>query len=478
MDARSYYVESEAESTDMDTSISDDCEEISAAEWEQAFQQAEREHYARPVAPASPSLSGDERQAQVCAAAAPLAQRIERAHSGLGRLARAAAEAPALDIAPVGEMPLYPAGLADLPESNLKKTTRVVFTINNPGEERPTWDPSKMAYLVWQLERGANGTLHIQGYCRFTKRFQLRTVLPLFGGRAHVLFARGNEQQCRDYCTKEDTRVAIGEEHGEFNPDAGKQGHRSDLHEVAAKCAAGLPLQQIIAAHPTAWIRYNQGIQNLHEKLAPDPPVQREITVQVLWGPSGTGKTHRILTDAALRRMGGIYVVKPGRDPWGRYRGQTSILFDEFNWKKWEIYEMNQYLDKWTTDLDCRFHNKCAAWTHVVICANSSPTTWYTDAEMEVLLAFRRRLGHGCRHIVSQEQDADTSPANPDFDPSDGRDILLLHPRAQAPSTTTSAPQAAGLAEPHLPPFQVNGAPPRDWIVCPDSQPASPTQTQ
>lgn len=489
MEARSYYVESEAS----EDSVMDDCEEITPSEWEEAMRQAEEERATRALAPASPSLSGDERSAPVCAAAAPLAQRVERAHSGMGRLARAAAAASPLaaPAPPVGEIPEYPPGLADLPESDTKKTTRVVFTINNPGEFRPVFDETKMEYLVWQLERGGKkDTLHVQGYCRYKKQFRLRTIHKWYPEGTWMLFARGNEQQCRDYCTKEDTRVSIGEEHGVFNPDAGKQGHRSDLSEVAAKYAAGVPLQQIVAAHPVTWIRSHQGIQDLYERLAPEPPPFREVAVQVLWGPSGTGKTHRILTDATLRRTGGIYVVRPGRGPWDRYNGQSTILFDEFNWRKWEIFEMNQYLDKWTMSLDCRFRDKSAVWTRVVICANSSPVTWYTDQELEVQLAFRRRLGHGCRHVMAQEQDADTLPPDPDFTPTDGHDVRVLHPRAQAPSTTTSdAPQAAAAPQLFVPfrdgypggsPFRVNGLAPSaaGYVLCPDSQPPSPTQIQ
>jgi len=490
MDARSYYVESEAETSSIGED--DELSEITAAEWEEAMRQSEE---ARAVAPVSPSLSGYERSAPICASAARHPQRVERAHSGMGRLARAAAAASPLaaPAPPVGEIPEYPPGLADLPESDTKKTTRVVFTINNPGEFRPVFDESKMDYLIWQLERGGKqNTLHVQGYCRYKKRFRLRTIHSWFPEGTWLLFARGNEQQCRDYCTKEDTRVAIGEEHGVFNPDAGKQGHRSDLSEVAAKCAAGVPLQQIVADHPVTWIRSHQGIQDLYERLAPEPPPFREVTIQVLWGPSGTGKTHRILTDPVLRQAGGIFVVRPGRGPWDRYRGQSTILFDEFNWKKWEIFEMNQYLDKWTMDLDCRFHNKSAVWTHVVICANSSPVTWYTDSELEVQLAFRRRLGHGCRHVMAQEEDVNELPPVPDFDPVNGQDVRLLHPRAQAPSTTTSdAPQAAAAAAPRLfvpfrdgypggSPFRVNGLAPSTagYVLCPDSQPPSPTQIQ
>jgi len=475
MDGR-YFVESQAEASECD---SDDTEEITAAEWDEAMRQAGLEQHSAEESressegadPPSPMVAD-----RMVVAPRP---RVERSHVGLGSLAAAAAAASPLG--DQGEVPLYPQGLADVPENDKKETTRVVFTINNPGIERPVFDPTKMAYLVWQLESGANGTLHVQGYCRFVKKFRLRTLHDWISPRAAVLIARGNEQQCRDYCTKEDTRVEVGEEHGVFDANAGKKGHRYDLDAIAAKCAAGVPLRQIVAEHPTEWIRHAQGIADLHERLAPEPPVFRTVTVQVLWGPSHTGKTHRILTNSELRRTGGIYVVKPGRGPWDRYQGQKTVLFDEFNWKKWEVYEMNQFLDKWTTSLDCRFHDKFAVWTHVVICANSSPATWYVDSDMEVQLAFRRRLGHACRHVVHVEQDLLRSLPEPDFDPEDGRDVLLMHQRGRVLSSSTSEAVTVQVqAGAPLPPAAAAAMRPLDYyqqpisqVLCPDSRPPS-----
>ena len=43
-------------------------------------------------------------------------------------------------------------------------------------------------------------------------------------------------------------------------------------------------------------------------------------------------------------------------------------------------------------ELDARYHNKYAAWTRVVICANSSPPHWYPNEAPSLLDAFRRRL--------------------------------------------------------------------------------------
>ena len=82
------------------------------------------------------------------------------------------------------------------------------FTLNNPSDEDtaslPTQASSKWPHVhqcVYQLESGANGTPHYQGYVRFTLQKTLNVVrgyLP----RAHWAQARGNAQQNYEYCTK------------------------------------------------------------------------------------------------------------------------------------------------------------------------------------------------------------------------------------------------------------------------------------
>lgn len=418
----SYFVESQAGSSSADTDYG--YSSISPGEWEEALQTAE----------ALLAMRGPPQAAAAPAAPLPNPERVERDHPDL-------------------QPPLYPEGLAEAPENERKQTSRIVFTINNPGDYRPIFDPEKMAYLVWQLERGAQGTLHIQGYMRLKKRLRFSQLQTLLGGHAAILIARGNEEQCRNYCTKEDTRVEPGEEHGDFNPNAGKQGHRSDLDAIAKLCIAGKTMKEIAVAHPADVARYSTGIQLLHELLAPEPETERPVQVVVFWGPSNVGKTHRVMMNPELRQAGGIYTVVPGRGPFDRYTGQSTIFFDEFDYSKWDIYDMNRLLDKWPLTCDARFHNKSAAWTRVIICANSNPTSWYPYATLEVLEAFRRRLGDGCRHITSREQVPADLPPDPDFSP---------------PPAPAAAPQAAAAAPLYDP----------NTVLVPDSQPPSPTQIQ
>lgn len=285
---------------------------------------------------------------------------------------------------------------------------RWCFTVNNPGDWTPLdTEQRQIAYMVWQTEMGKKRTPHVQGYIRFKGRKRMNTVKNFFGRRdMHCEIAEGDEETNRKYCTKDETRIeGTHGELGTYDAKQGKQGHRSDLDSIAEKCQRGHSLREIAEAHPTDYIRYGQGIARLHELLAPPPAVERVVTTWVLWGPTGVGKTHRVLTNYPS-----VYqVIEKGRDPWGRYNDQPVLLLDEFNWRQWTPQEMNSILDKWRFPLNCRYHDKFAAWTLVYICCNDNPNEWYNDGNTSQALrdAVRRRLHASCRYIANQEPSLD-----------------------------------------------------------------------
>lgn len=86
-----------------------------------------------------------------------------------------------------------------------------VFTLNNPGDQPLEFDPNIVKYAVWQLEEGNNtGTPHYQGYVELVRKralSRLHQLIPCLA-RAHIESRRGTAKQARDYCMKEDTRVA------------------------------------------------------------------------------------------------------------------------------------------------------------------------------------------------------------------------------------------------------------------------------
>lgn len=265
--------------------------------------------------------------------------------------------------------------------------TRWCFTLNNPND----WTPNlnhQIAYLVYQLEEGEAGTPHLQGYVRFTVRKRLATVKTTLGSdRLHIEPAFGTEEENRAYCTKE-PRLAEYVEFGEFDPTAGIQGKRNDLDSVTQMVTNNDTIQAIAAAHPKTWIRYHQGIQSLIQTTRPPPPVARNVKTIILWGPTGTGKTHRIMMN-----FPDVFSVVPGRDPFGQYKGQKQVLFDEFDDSKWTIQQMNQFTDKWRLSLDCRYNNRFAEWEHVFICSNTRPSSWWpNNINPQLRQAFDRRI--------------------------------------------------------------------------------------
>jgi len=283
---------------------------------------------------------------------------------------------------------------------------RWVFTLNNPDimehEDFPRYDPGIMSYLVYSLERGEDqNTLHLQGYVRFQSRKRFSTVKRIIGERAHLEKARGDEKSCYEYCTKLDTHIDGPWEfpsHDAYDPTKGAQGHRSDLDAIAAEVREGHTLNRIADQHPADFIRYHNGIQALSLLLSPKPPAMREVEVVCWWGPTGRGKTYRVMT-----QFPEAYQVEPGRDPWGRYNQEDLVVFDEFNYGSWTIQQMNRYLDPYRCPLDARYHDRFAAWTHVMILSNCSPLTFWPNADLELVNSFRRRIQGRVFHITSRD---------------------------------------------------------------------------
>ena len=331
----------------------------------------------------------------------------------------------------------------------MAQSKRWCFTINNPGAFRPAYMPAVVDYMVFQLERGENGTEHLQGYLRLKKRSRMAAVKIALGIEAvHLSVAKGNEEQNKLYCTKEDSRIDGPWEHGIYDPLAGKQGSRSDIIAAANSMQQGMSLPQLALTYSDLFIRYPSGMERTRQLLTPAPPLQRQIYCHCLWGPTNTGKTHRVLTTFPL-----TYTVHPGRGPWDQYQGEEVILFDEFDCSRWPIDLMKQLLDKWRCRLDCRYTDKYAAWTTVFIISNNPPSQWWmlppTSPDKAALL---RRL-HKITEVVSQEQEIaltpgpqtpmildPTAPLTPMRPPSPGAAASSAAPAAiQAPAAATAA---------------------------------------
>ena len=257
---------------------------------------------------------------------------------------------------------------------------RWCWTLNNPGDWRPSLETlPQIEYAIYQLEQGAAGTQHLQGYLRLRTRRQGNSVKLMLGHPSiHLEVARGSEEHNRDYCSKDDTRVGNRStvvEYGTYDAKAGKQGNRTDLELATEALDQNVPMQDVARAHASTFVKYHRGLSAYALLIQPEIPRQRDVRVSWIWGPTGTGKTHWMQMYHDV-----VFMVSAGRDPWNSYSNQETICLDEFNDSEWPVTTLNKIVDKWPFELDRRYENRCAAWTHVIICSNCSPLSCYPSA--------------------------------------------------------------------------------------------------
>lgn len=185
---------------------------------------------------------------------------------------------------------------------------------------------------------------------------------------AHLEKARGTQQQCIEYCTKEETRVAGPFQLGQ--PSEG-QGERKDLKYLCTMVKAGKKDRELAEADEVLYAKYHKHAHALRTAL--ERPEVREVKVLVLWGPTGIGKTH-----AAFTRFQDMHRLmhSEGKIWFDGYQGEKVLIIDEFEGQI-KITFLLQLLDKWPLRTEIKTTSCCAKWELVIITSNSDPDTWY-----------------------------------------------------------------------------------------------------
>lgn len=262
---------------------------------------------------------------------------------------------------------------------------RWCFTLNNPPDLLDTIDWTNVRCAVWSREIGDSGTPHYQGYMCMLKQTKLGGMKKLIEG-AHFESCKGNHAQNIAYCTKDPKEGPWWYPDEATVRDYKGQGNRTDIDKLIEKMDSGATVSEIRRDMPSMLLYHRPSIIAEVAARLPPPPDERDVTGLVLWGPTATGKTHYAV------HTWHPFFVNPGRGPWDKYESQKTICFDEFDYNNWPITFMNRVLDKWPLDLDCRYANKSAYWTRVLILANSDPASWYVFEPPAVREAFARRI--------------------------------------------------------------------------------------
>lgn len=246
----------------------------------------------------------------------------------------------------------------------------ICFTVNNPDESyfnTLIQDP-RISYAIAGRENApSTGTPHLQGYLELNCQIsdvQARALLP----GAHISARRGSAVQAAEYCRKEDPEPF---EYGTIS----KQGARSDLAPAVQTIKEGGSMQDVAELYPEQFVRYHKGFVALKNALSTKRSGEVPQVV-VLWGPTGTGKSH-----TAREETTEPYVWGPEMGVWfDGYDGHKHVIFEEFRGQL-PFGMLLRLLDKYDLSVQVKGGRVVFVAEKIYITSPLHPKDWYTALE-------------------------------------------------------------------------------------------------
>ncbi|MEY3324804.1 MAG: Sewage-associated circular virus6 [Bacteroidota bacterium] len=259
---------------------------------------------------------------------------------------------------------------------NYPKAKYWLLTI--PHNEFLPYLPNGVLYLRGQLERGATtGYLHWQLLAIFSAQQRLATVKRTFGDAGHYEPSRSDAADA--YVWKEETRVAGTQ----F--ELGKKPFRRDQSVDWDRVRDASKSGEFDAIPSDIFVRNYSAIRRISSDYA--APVAMERSVIVLWGPTGVGKSRRAWEEAGLD----AYPKCPLSKFWDGYRGQQSVVIDEFRGTV-SISHVLRWFDRYPVLVEIKGSSTVLKATRFWITSNLHPRDWYPDLDDLTKEALLRRL--------------------------------------------------------------------------------------
>ncbi len=252
------------------------------------------------------------------------------------------------------------------------------LTINNPkdGDYR-ILDTITCDYVVYQTEKGtANHTKHIQAFIYFNSAKTFGRMKRIFN-TAHMEIARGSANENKEYCTKEDTRDPNGRRNERGHPPA--QGGRHDIEAMQRDIVEGLNDVSMFEKYPSGWAQYHRVLRSYRSNRKRSRTTWTKT--QVLYGPTGTGKSFRAHKRAAAidSDYGVMLISEKGRPIWGDgCEDAKAIVIEDFEGEI-QLRALLQMLDRYKCNMPLKGGNTNWAPAHVFITSNKHPRHWYED---------------------------------------------------------------------------------------------------
>jgi len=288
----------------------------------------------------------------------------------------------------------------------------VCFTVNNPEANSIIEWPSYVSYGVYQLERGAEGTLHWQGYAELS-RPQRISALKKWLPSAHFERRAGTDVQARDYCMKRDDTYVDGPwEHGTFVPAANTQGKRTDLQAFLEAVDGGSTRRELFRDHAGVAARHPRYLEAMLQfrqaesapKLPPFQPrfgwqagvmemlddPQGPHDRQILWIYDPFGDSGKTYLARYLRQERGAFYCNGGKgaDICYAYDCENIVVFDYVrDAKDFVNYGViEQIKNGILTSTKYESRTKIFAPPHVIVMSNFMPETNKFSADRLIII--------------------------------------------------------------------------------------------
>lgn len=256
-----------------------------------------------------------------------------------------------------------------------------VFTINNPGDELIDGDAiPDLRYMVYQRESGEKeGTVHYQGYLEFSKPKRMGALKKIFK-TAHFEVRKGTRTEARDYCMKADTRLEGPFEWGDWIADKQPKAKAIDTFKKAID--EGKSDKELWDSHPWQYLHFHRALGDI--RLLNTSGRDWAMSIVYILGRPGIGKSHMARTEYPL-----AYWKSPGQW-WDGYRGQDTVILDEFSgkWFPWDY--LLKLLDRYPMNVEIKGGVVPFLAKTIVITTNREPWTLYNRWKFPLEALFRR----------------------------------------------------------------------------------------
>ncbi len=280
---------------------------------------------------------------------------------------------------------------------NNTQARRWVLTINNPKEsdedmEKYIRNLEHIKYAMFQREKGEEKeTIHFQIFLIFSISKRFATVKNYFP-TAHIEKAKGTNVQCRDYCSKTETRVSGPCEIGDF----AEERTRTDIKDFYELIDSGATDIQLREYFPSLYLKEFNKIDKLRtmKKSELYKKQERDVETIYIYGPSGSGKTSYVRD--LIRQENYFYVDTFDNSAFTGYAGEDILVIDEFKGNgQFNIQFMNRLLDFSPVKLRGLNYIGQACFTKVYIISNFHYKELYKQEQEENISqynGFVRRL--------------------------------------------------------------------------------------